>query len=271
MRRLIVLSCFAVFVTPLSVTSIRAQETVAEAAHATEDGPEWMEPYRADAVKRWEKSIAELEALDASESDPSEAILFVGSSSVRRWDDIAIDMAPYHTIRRGYGGAKYSDLVIFAKRLILPHQYRALVIFVGNDVTGKETDRTPDELEQLVNYVVDISHDHRPGAPVFLIEITPTESRFKAWEQVRAANARLRDFALRTPNTYFIATAEHFLRPDGSPRSELFVEDKLHLNEQGYDLWSTLIRRQLDDVFRLIAETELASPDVTTENQNPEN
>lgn len=271
MRQLLGLSCVFVFLGPLPNKSSYAQDSVSATTHATQEGPEWMQPYRESAVKRWEKSITELEALDQSENDPSDAILFVGSSSIRRWADIAIDMAPYRTIRRGYGGAKYSDLAIFAKRLIEPHRYRALAIFVGNDVTGKETDRTPEELEQLVEYVVSVSHDHLPGTPVFLIEVTPTESRFKAWPQIREANAKLRDIALRTADTYFVATAEHYLRPDGTPRGELFAEDKLHLNEQGYDVWSTLIRRRFDDVFRQITEFELATAEETIESSNDEN
>jgi lysophospholipase L1-like esterase len=48
------------------------------------------------------------------------------------------------------------------------------------------------------------------------------------------------------------------LRPDGTPRAELFREDKLHLNAAGYQLWGSLIRRRLDEVFRLMAATEAA-------------
>ncbi len=215
---------------------------------------EFLDSYRAKAVEKWEKAISELEKRNASEENPAHSILFIGSSSIRRWDSIAVDMAPYPTIQRGYGGAKYSDLAVFAERLIRPHQYRALVSFVGNDVSGNPEDHTPDEVERLVRYVVEVSHQHQPEAPVFLIEVTPTEKRFKVWPQIREVNARLREIALSTPNTYFIATAGHFLDPTGHPRSEMFVDDRLHLNRDGYRLWSELIRRRLDEVFRATSE-----------------
>ena len=260
MRRLIRHNfLFLLFV--FSVTGITCGQETTSPADATRVGDlEWLDQYREAAAKKWENKIVELEQLDATEKQPDDAILFIGSSSIRRWDDMATDMTPYRTIRRGYGGAKFSDLAIYAKRLIRPHRYRALVVFVGNDVTGKETDHTPDQVQQLVEYVVGVAHDHLPDAPVFLIEVTPTESRIKAWPKIRKSNERLREVALATPNTYFVPTASYYLRPDGSPRSELFVEDKLHLNEQGYDLWSTLIRRRLDDVFRMTAMVENASP-----------
>jgi hypothetical protein len=31
------------------------------------------------------------------------------------------------------------------------------------------------------------------------------------------------------------------LTKDGKPRPELFVEDRLHMNRQGYELWKSII------------------------------
>lgn len=209
-----------------------------------------LAPYREAAEKRWSKAMDEFDHQNAIETNPSDAILFIGSSSIRRWLTMETDMAPYRTIRRGYGGAKYTDMAVFIKRLISPHQYRAIVMFVGNGVVGKEEDHTPDQIESLARHIVGVSHRHQPGAPFFLIEITPCEKRFAAWHKIRAVNARLREIALSTPDTYFIPTASHYLKADGTPRSELYVEDRLHLSEAGYQLWSKLIRRRLDDVLR---------------------
>ena len=170
-----------------------AEETIVEVDPGLDD--QVLEKYREQATKRWEKTILEIEARDKETTDPSDAVLFIGSSSIRRWEDIAIDMAPYRPIQRGYGGSKYSDVAVFAKRLVEPHQYRALLIFVGNDVSGKPEDHTPDEVEQLVRYVVQVSHSHQPDAPVLLIEVTPTEKRYAAWPKIRAVNSRLREVA----------------------------------------------------------------------------
>ena len=65
----------------------------------------------------------------------------------------------------------------------------------------------------------------------------------------------LREVALTTRYTYFIPTAEHFLDPVSQPRPELFVDDKLHLNDAGYQIWGNLIRQRLDDTFRSIQQT----------------
>ena len=225
-----------------------------DATDAISNDDTLLEPYRDASVKKWAKSIDAFDELNQSEADPANAIMFIGSSSIRRWTTMATDMVPYQTIRRGYGGAKFTDMAVFVKRIISPHKYRALVMFVGNGVIGKPEDHTPEQIEALARYIVAASHEHQPGKPVFLIEITPCEKRFDAWPKIRAVNARLREIALSTPDTYFIPTASHYLKPDGTPRSELFVDDKLHLSDVGYDLWSSLIRHRLEDVFRSMAD-----------------
>lgn len=219
----------------------------------TIDAEALLAPYREAAEKKWEKEIAKLEALDQSEIQHSDAILVLGSSSVRRWDTIKRDLSPYQPIQRGYGGAKFTDMAVFAERLISPHEFRAMVMFIGNGVVGKDDDHTPEQIEELARYIVSVAHQRQPEAPVLLVEITPCERRFTAWPKIRIINAVLREVALSTPHTYFVPTASLYLTPEGTPRPELFVEDKLHLNEEGYRQWSHLIRRRLDETLRLMA------------------
>ncbi len=213
----------------------------------------FLDQYREAAVKKWEADIQELEQLDTREADPADGILLIGSSSIRLWKSSAADLAPYRTIRRGYGGARYSDLAIFAERLIQPHDYRAMVMFVANDVTGGKDDRTPDEVEQLVRYIVSVSRRHRPESPILIVEVTPTPKRYEAWGKIREVNARLREITFTEPNTYFVATADLYLDENNKPLGKYFTEDNLHQNEVGYGVWASLIRRRLDEVFRLLA------------------
>lgn len=214
-----------------------------------------VEKYRQAASERWEKDIQQLEALDKTESYPDDAVLFIGSSSIRLWKSIAEDMQPFVPIRRGYGGAKFTDLAVFADRLINPHNYQALVVFVANDVTGGTNDTPLEDLVHLVKHVINVGQEHRPDAPVFLIEVTPTSSRFKAFDKIRQVNHMLRDLALTVPGVHFIATAEHYLDEQKKPKDELFVEDRLHLNQDGYKLWSNIIRNSLDQ-FKSSSSTD---------------
>lgn len=232
----------------------RAQESETTAS------PVVGEPLYSSAIEHWTDDIVALEGRDQTETHGDDSILFIGSSSIRRWDDIAVDMAPYPVIQRGYGGARYSDLAIFASRLIHPHLYRALVVFVANDIDGKPNDPSVEQVAGWVRHIVDVSRQHQPDSPVLLIEVTPTRKRWEQWAEIRKVNAAIREIALSTPMTFHIATAEHYLDPRGMPREDLFVDDGLHLNEAGYAIWSDLIRDRLDHVFRLMAKYPASSP-----------
>lgn len=220
----------------------------------SEENSDPIAQYREAATKKWEDAILKLEERDRREQDPEHAILFVGSSSIRRWDTIAEDMKPWTTIQRGYGGAKFSDVAVYADRLTKPHQFDALVIFVANDIAGKETDKTPEEVLRLVQYVVQRVRDHHPDPPIFFIAITPTSSRFDVWPKIRKVNQLVQEYCEANSGTHFIETASHYLNSAGSPRDELFVDDKLHLNPAGYKIWATLISTALAEVLGAPAE-----------------
>lgn len=211
--------------------------------------PALLEEYAAE-VERWESDIQRFETLDRTETYPDDSILFIGSSSVRLWKTMGEDLAPYPVIRRGFGGAKISDVAWYAERLIDPHEFQALVFFIGgNDIWGTPEDKTPDELSAFAEYLIDHARSDHPEAPIFFIEITPSPRRWKIQPDVDAGNAALGAVCARISNVYFIETREQFLGADGIPRPELFAEDQLHLSEAGYEVWAGTIKTYLDRVL----------------------
>lgn len=203
--------------------------------------------YKSDSqVISWEKDIREFEKRDSLETHSPNAILFTGSSSIRLWSNISTDMAPYEVIHRGYGGAKLSDYAYYAKRIIYPHKFKAMVLFVANDITGSQQDKTPEQVVRLCQYIVTTVHNKYPSAPVFWIEITPTPSRWKVWPKINEANKRIKELSKKIPNFYVIETTASYLDANGLPRKELFREDHLHLNQEGYKLWTDIITKALN-------------------------
>lgn len=200
-------------------------------------------------VKAWESDIEKFELLDVTKSYPSDAILFAGSSSIRLWSTIGKDMMPYNVIQRGYGGAKLSDFAVYADRIIYPHPCKAIVIFIANDISGNENDKSPLEVSQLFRKTLYIIRRKFTDTPVFWISVTPTPSRWSVWPEIKEANGMIKEFCESHRNTYFIDTEKYFLNSSGLPRSELFIEDKLHLNDEGYRTWSGIIRNELNNVL----------------------
>jgi len=198
---------------------------------------------------KWEPDIAALEQRDQTEVAGAEDILFMGSSSIRLWKGIAQDMAPWSVVSRGYGGAKYSDLAIYSNRLIAAHHPRAVVVFVGNDISGNASDKTPEEIVVLVDHITTTIQGKIPNVNIFFIGVTPTPLRWQVWPETSAANFAISQYCKLKPTTHFITTAKEYLNDQGMPRNELFKKDRLHQNTDGYAVWSNIIKRELENVF----------------------
>ncbi|NJO69527.1 MAG: hypothetical protein HC830_09810, partial [Bacteroidetes bacterium] len=154
-------------------------------------------------VESWEADIRKFEKLDSIETYPKDAVLFMGSSSIRLWNTLQEDMQPYHTIQRGFGGSKISDLAWYTPRIVYPHQCKAIVIFIANDITGSEEDKTPAEIAGLFKYIVKTIRKKLPETPVFYIQVTPTESRWKMWPTIQEGNMLVKQQCEKLYKTHF--------------------------------------------------------------------
>lgn len=195
---------------------------------------------------KWKDAIEEFKKLDTTETYSSDAILFAGSSSIRLWDSIEKDMSPFKIIQRGYGGAKLNDFAYYAKDIIYPHNFKALVLFIANDIAGSKNDKTPKDVAELFNYTVDLVRDKYSNVPIFWIQITPTLNRWGVWNKTNEANNLIKEICENSDNLYFIETENSFLTNENLPNTDLFIEDQLHLNTDGYHIWSEIIRTELN-------------------------
>ncbi len=245
-RRAVVANCiwFAILF-PLSLcSSVSSQEKASKDNPTSQFVVEHdLTKYAADAAK-WEQDVAKMSVNNMSDG-AEDAIVCLGSSSFRLWDTIATDMAPYKIVRRAYGGAKYCDLAMHAPKLVDGLRFRAAMIFVGNDITGNEKDKSPEEVARLATIVMSAVRKQQSGVPIFLIAVTPSPSRFQHWSKITMANRALEKLASAEPNTFFVATQDKYLNSQGEPRPELFVKDMLHQNQEGYAIWSSILKESL--------------------------
>src|SRR5438445_6336484 len=69
---------------------------------------------------QFESEIKAFEAADRTNPPPRNAILFVGSSTIRFWKTLAQDFPDLKVINRGFGGSHLSDSTPVADRIIIP-------------------------------------------------------------------------------------------------------------------------------------------------------
>jgi hypothetical protein len=192
---------------------------------------------------RWEKDIAAFEKADKKNPPPRGGVLFVGSSTIVRWKTLAADFPNHSVINRGFGGNQICDSTYYAERMIFP--YEPGMIFLragGNDInSGKSPEQVFGEFKDFVAKV----RRKFPKVPIVYIGVAPTVARWKNVEREKKLNSLIGEFAKQNPDTAYIDCDTLTLGPDGQPRPELFVEDKLHLNADGYKLLVERVRPYL--------------------------
>lgn len=212
--------------------------------------------HAAEETGRWESAIAAFEAADRRSPPAPGAVLFTGSSSVVGWKSLAEDMRPLPVLNRGFGGSHISDVNQYLARIVLPHRPRAVVLYAGdNDLSGG-TGKTPESVLEDFRSFVSRIHAELPGTPIYFLAIKPSIARFAQWPVMRRANERIADFAQETPGVTYVDVATPMLDASARPRRELFVSDGLHLDGEGYALWTSIVKPVLvDDLARPGAES----------------
>jgi lysophospholipase L1-like esterase len=201
-------------------------------------------------VMRYEKEIIRFDSLNNVEKYPENAILFLGSSYIRLWTNIRKDLEYEHIIHRGFGGSNLKDVAYYIKRIVYPHNPKAIFMYVGNDIIVDQRDKTPNQALELFKYIVNTIRAKYSTVPITWLAISPSEKRWTKWNEIIALNKVIKDYCSTQHNLYFIDAKDQFLGADGKPIANLFRDDKLHYNEQGYQLWGARIKKDV----KVIAE-----------------
>jgi lysophospholipase L1-like esterase len=196
-------------------------------------------------TNRWDKDIADFEAQDRTNPPPKGAILFIGSSSIRLWKTLAEDLPEHKVINRGFGGSQIADSVYFVDRMVLPYQPKRIVMYAGgNDINGG---KTPEQVASDFKAFVARVHAKLPETKIAYISIAPNPARWAQVERVKGANGLIREFTTADKRLQFIDVFPHMLGKDGMPLPDIFVDDRLHMNEKGYAIWKKVVGAALKE------------------------
>lgn len=197
-------------------------------------------PPKAHDYAKWEKEIAAFEEADAKKAPPKNAIVFVGSSSIRMWKTLAEDFPKHQVINRGFGGSEIADSTYFADRIVIPYAPRMIVFYAGgNDINAGEA---PDAVVADFKAFVAKVRTKLPETDIAFISIAGNPSRWAQVEKVRQVNHAIAQWIKDQPHMKFIDVFPKMLGEDGQPKPDIFIADKLHMNAEGYKIWVEIVR-----------------------------
>lgn len=170
-------------------------------------------------------------------------IVFTGSSSFRMWKNMEKDFAGYPILNRGFGGSTLLDVIRYADDVIVKYNPRQVVIYCGeNDLASSDT-VTVLEVFNRFKTLHGIIKAKFPATPVLFVSIKPSPSRIHLQQKVKDANKLISRFL--SGDDKFIDIFSSMINKDGSIMKELFIEDQLHMNGQGYAIWERIIKPYL--------------------------
>jgi lysophospholipase L1-like esterase len=203
---------------------------------------------QAPAGNRFEPNVRLYEEADKTAAPPKNAILLAGDSQFFRWKTLHEDLPDFTIINRGIDSFQTSDLIHFADRLVLPYTPRMIVLHVGgNDVNNG---KTPEQILADFKTFVAIVRKTMPNVPILYSSITPGPGRWNQAEQRKLTNTTIKDYIATQKNLGFIDLWDAMLTKDGQPREDIWVEDRIHPNHEGYLIRVKIMRPLLGKPHR---------------------
>jgi len=192
----------------------------------------------------WEETIAKFEAADRTSPPPKNGIVFIGASSIVRWNlPESFPELGASAINRGFGGSLAADSAYYAERIVIPYKPRIVVFYAGdNDV---ETPTRPEQIAAAFAEFEQKVHKALPDSKIIFISIKPSLRRFAFMDKIRGANALVKDYVGKHKNSAYMDIVPQMLNAEGKPRPELLVADGLHMTPAGYKVWTAALKPML--------------------------
>ena len=133
--------------------------------------------------------------------------------------------------------------------MVKKYNPKGIVFFCGtNDIAAL---KGPKETLIDLNIFINKVKSNLPNVPIFIIGIKPTMAREYLRDEEIQYNQAISDMSEEDNLVTYIDIWEAMLNEDGQPNSNLFVEDNLHINADGYKIWTSIVRKELSNYFDL--------------------
>lgn len=193
---------------------------------------------------RHEAEVLAYEQEDRRQRPVTGICLFTGSSSVRLWQKIRVDLQPLPVLNRGFGGSTFRELNHYFDRLVLPYRPKMVVVYEGdNDIVDPDTS-PEDVLHELHEFR--LKRDQQlPSTHIYMMAVKPSPSRRVLLEKARETNQLITAYCDTASNVSYLDVFSPIMKSDGTINGAFFGPDSLHMNQAGYDAWAEEILEPL--------------------------
>jgi len=192
---------------------------------------------------RYEDDIRVFQKQDRLIQKKDSIILFLGSSTIRRWESLENDFEDLNIVNRAFGGSIASDINLYIDKIVIPHNPYKIVYYEGdNDIYFKIK---PTDFIDTCKVFVNKVREKLPNTEIILVSIKPSPARKKYWPEMLKANSLLKSLADTTDNVSYLDITNVMFDSKNQIIDGIWENDKLHMNQKGYDLWKDLFKQKL--------------------------
>lgn len=199
----------------------------------------------AQESQRFATEVTELTKKNDSIWDRNkETIVFTGSSSIRKWDNLQESFPNHQVLNTGFGGSQASDLLFYLDTLVIRYNPTKVFIYEGdNDISAK---KKPNEIILTTETIIQKIKDQNPNVKIVLISAKPSISRWKLRGKYRRLNRKFERMAKKDEALLFVDVWNPMLNGRKLKR-DIFISDGLHMNPKGYDIWFNAMQHLVND------------------------
>ena len=197
----------------------------------------------AQQIGRFDDEVAGLvqkyDSIKQRQNSDIPTVVFVGSSSVRMWKNVEDLSEDHFIINTGFGGSTAEDLLQYTRPLILDHSPDQVFIYEGdNDVFMHQSLR---RIMRRMRKITSQIWDQNPDCELVIISAKPSIARWDLKKKYLRLNKKFSRWAKRKEQMSY-ADVWTPMAPDGELNQSLFIEDNLHMNSEGYRLWTQVLQ-----------------------------
>ena len=185
-------------------------------------------------------------------------ILFYGHSLFTRWgspkwgyrrmdEDIRMKDGSLAVVNHGFGTSTSEEQLYFYDRMVRPWEPRALVLStLGNDgMYGYSPEQTMTNVAKILHW----ARTDFPGIKLFLIEPHPNPKGKETTLPDKWNNGHDDTKVIRLWNQPELFETPEDVGDFHKVREDIFVADKVHPNQEGYDIFGKIFREALDELL----------------------
>lgn len=188
--------------------------------------------------------IRKFKTQDSTAFPKEKQILFIGSSSFTNWQDVNDYFPGYKILNRAFGGSTLVDLIRYRYEVIFPYNPRQIVMYCGeNDFAASDT-VTVDMVVARFKTLYTMIRQKYPAVPFAYVSMKPSPSRKHLMPKYTEANRQIKAFLQTQKQSKFIDTYSLMLK-NGALIADIFIEDRLHMNRKGYEIWQKAMKPYL--------------------------